>query len=147
MANNLIAQGIRKSRFSFLGKRKEVLQEKLVSGYKCDIYIPDTNTIIEIKSIISDEDFAEFPTVYSERAINQLKKILTLLESGYKVCYMFVSLNPYIKEISISKSKEANEFRDLFMKCINNGMLYKAYSVHFRNNIVSIRREIEDVIL
>ena len=44
-----------------------------------------------------------FPTVYSERAVEQLKKLSQLLDNGNKVCYLFVSLNPQVKELCLNK--------------------------------------------
>ena len=56
MANRAIEESLKSRLFAYLGKRKNVIKEHSVSGYKCDLYIEDTDTIIEIKSVISTAD-------------------------------------------------------------------------------------------
>lgn len=142
-ANKIIRDSIRSRRFSFLGKRNIVEKECVVSGYKSDLFLPETQTIIEIKSIISTEKKAVFPTVYSERAINQLRKINELLCDGYKFVYVFVSLNPYVENVSISEDVRQCEFKELFLKCVGNGMFCKAYSAKLTDKGPEINKEIQ----
>lgn len=85
IANRVVEKQLNSRGFSFLGKRKNVIREVMLDGYKTDLYINDTNTIIEIKSILSFNDETVFPTVYSERAVKQLIKIKDLLLQGYTV--------------------------------------------------------------
>ena len=106
LSNVAIEKGIHNRRFSYLGKRSNVQKEHSVEGYKADLYIPQTKTIVEIKSVLSENDEAVFPTVFSERTQNQLKSIQEMLEKGYKVVFIIVSLNPYIKKLTIDKSTE-----------------------------------------
>lgn len=142
-ANDIIFNNISKRRFSYLGKRNIVEKERKVDDYKSDIFLPETNTIIEIKSIISTSKDAEFPTVYSERAIEQLMKIKYLLAKGYKVVYIYVSLNPYVRQISLSNDKHFLDYSRLFNECMKRGMLCKAYSTEIKDGIVGIRRGID----
>ena len=92
-ANEGVAESINNRRFSFLGKRNHIKKECTVSGYKSDLYIEDTKTIVEIKSILSFDKSraARFPSVYSQRAIDQLMKLKRLIDEGYRVSYIFVS--------------------------------------------------------
>lgn len=60
LPNIAIEKEITGRRFSFLGKRSQVLHEKNLGKYRCDLFIQDTNTIIEIKSIISTNSEACF---------------------------------------------------------------------------------------
>lgn len=126
LPNSLIFNNLSSRRFSYLGKRNNIQKEKSIDGYKCDIFVSDTNTIIEIKSIISTSNIALFPSVYSERAIKQLEQIYNLLDKGYNICYLFVSLNPYLKEIAINS--DDIEYCELFYKCVKKGMLVHAVS-------------------
>ncbi len=141
-ANDLILNAIKGRRFSFLGKRTVVEKESNVSGYKSDIYLPQTKTIIEIKSIINTDADALFPTVYSERAINQLKRIYELLSVGYGFVYIFVSLNPYVKRVSLSNDVKQGEYKALFFKCVKKGMICKAYTSRLTDNGPQIDKEI-----
>lgn len=139
MANRAIECGLIGRRFSYLGKRKEWLKEHKTDGYKADLYIPSSKTIIEIKSIISTSDAAIFPTVYSERTINQLKQIQQLLLNGYRVCFMIVSLHPYVKNVTIDKS---TEFYSELIKCLDSGLIIKSYTSRLKNNVLSVDKEI-----
>ena len=140
LSNVAIEKGIHSRRFSYLGKRENVKTEHSIEGYKADIYIPDTKTIIEIKSVLSGKDEAVFPTVYSERTQNQLKSIQEMLDKGYKVVFIIVSLNPYIKQITIDKN---SDFYDEISKCMQKGMILKAYSSHLVDYHINVKKEIQ----
>ena len=139
MANAAVINSLRKPRFSYLGKRNMIFSEHKVDDYKTDVFIQDTNTIIEIKSIISTTNSGAFPTVYSERTIKQLKKLQEFLAKGYKVCFMIVSLSPYLKELSLD---DQTEFYKEFMECINLGMKVKAYACRLCDDQVYIEKEL-----
>lgn len=114
--------------FSYLGKRKKVLSEHIIEGYKADLFIQDTETIVEIKSVISLEQYALFPTVFSERALEQLKKIQIWLRNGKKACYVILSLNPYSKGVLLNNT---TIFYNELIKCIEEGLIVKAYTCRF----------------
>ena len=122
-ANAVIADQIHRRYFSFLRKRTNVQREKIVEGYKADLFIADTNTIVEIKTVISEEASARFPTVFSERGLEQLKKIEGLLDHGYKVCYLFASLCKATRCIEIDSE---TDFYIEFKNCVEKGMIYRA---------------------
>ena len=128
-ANEAVADCISSRRFSFLGKRTLIRREYKIDGYKSDLYIEDTETVVEIKSILSFAKgrAARFPSVYSQRAIDQLMKLRCLLDEGYRVSYIFVSLNPSIKRLAINEKIE--EYRNAFNCCIEKGMMVKGVSV------------------
>ena len=139
LANRAIEKSLKSRKFAFLGDRKECYIEHKIEGYKADIYISNTNTIIEVKSVISTNNEAVFPTVYSERTQNQLEKLQKLLESGYKACFMIVSMNPYLKKVQIDKKTEF--YREL-IKCIEKGLSVKAYTCFLGENGIEIKKEI-----
>lgn len=142
--NAVVFNNIHRRIFSFLGKRKQVMREVSICGYKSDIYIADTKTIIEIKCILSFKDQTFFPSVYSERAINQLKQIKQLLKEEYKVTYLFVCLCPNVSHIYINPS--ISEYYELFTECINNGMQTYGYSVLFNGQEITMGKKIPLVI-
>ena len=139
MSNRAIEDGLQGRHFSYLGKRKKWIKEHKIDGYKADLYIPSTKTIIEIKSIISLREPAIFPTVYSERTINQLRHIQQLLLDGYRVCFFIVSLHPYVKAVTIDKN---SEFYIELSKCLSMGLVVKAYTSRLKSNVLSIDKEI-----
>ena len=91
---------------------------------KADAFIEDTKTVVEIKSVLSVEETAFFPTVYSERAIHQLEKLQELMEAGYNAHFIIVALNPYIKRVRIVR---ANGLWDVLKPCIDSGMKVSAF--------------------
>lgn len=119
-ANRIIEVALPKRRFSFLGLRKQIVREKRIGDYKSDLYIEDTKTLIEIKSILSFQKTALFPTVYSERGIKQLVQLSSLLDEGFKVCYFFASFSHHVREIQINNGIE--EYARLFNVCLEKGM-------------------------
>ncbi len=139
LSNIAIENEIHSRRFSYLGKRKEVLKEHYVDGYKADLYIPESKTIIEIKSVLSSNEEAVFPTVYSERTQNQLKCIQEMLDKGNRVVFIIVSLNPYIKKLTIDKS--TNFYVEL-SKCLEKGMEIRAYTSHLNDYKIEIKKQI-----
>ena len=140
-ANSVVEEHIRSRRFSFLGKRKNIQREKYIDGYKSDLYISDTDTIVEIKSILSFESKAIFPTVFSERANHQLKSLKMLLEKGHKVCYMFIAMYSGTKSISVNEQQA--EYVELFSECMQKGMVVCAFSLCMSNGIPFIKTKVK----
>ncbi|GHU80793.1 hypothetical protein FACS1894191_6820 [Clostridia bacterium] len=139
LANRAVETCIQSRRFSFIGKRASIRKEHSVEGYKADLFVPEVKTIIEIKSIISLDRAAMFPTVYSERAITQLKQLRVLLQKGYKSCYLIISLNPYVKKIKLDRHSELFE---LFVECLHLGMRMKGFTCRLKDNQIGIDSEI-----
>lgn len=138
--NRLIQDQIKRRYFAFLGKRKNVIREATIAGYKSDLFIKETNTIIEIKSILSFNKETMFPSMYSNRALKQLADIAELLDKGYKVCYIFVSLNSYVKSLTIDVTK--TNYFDLFRKCIEKGMVCYGFSLKFKGGEPTIHSKL-----
>ena len=143
-SNRMVEQEIMRRYFSFLGKRKNVTREKKIQDYKCDLFVNDTNTVIEIKSLLAFEKKAVFPTVYSERAVKQLEQLSLLLDQGYSVCFMMISLSRTVKEISINP--EIKDFYDLFLECVRKGMKYKGFSLRLNDRGLEIYYSVEMII-
>ena len=143
VANAVIFEQLHRRPFSFLGKRKSVHREKLLEGYKADIFIEDTRTAIEIKAIISSEKQAIFPAVHSERGLRQLDQIGLLLQKGYKVCYLFASLSSNVKSIVLDR---ATPFYSTFINRVNCGMLYYGCSLKIQNGEIRVASALEVIL-
>lgn len=139
MANRAVKNSINGRKFTYLGTRKTIYTEHYVEGYKSDIFIQNTNTIIEIKSVLSLDQIARFPTVFSERSMNQLEQLRGLLSYGYHVHYFIVSLNPYVKSIDLIPDAQ---FTPLLQSCVNLGMTLSAFSIRIINNQVCIDKKL-----
>ncbi len=139
MANRAVEYSIGSRMFSYLGKRKSICKEHYIEGYKSDLFIRDTNTIIEIKSVLSLKECASFPTLYSERSLAQLEKLRDLLDMGYHVHYTIVSLNPYVKTIPLIR---ASHFAELLCDCFNQGLTISAYTCALKDNRIIIKHRI-----
>ncbi len=137
LANRAIDTNIRKRRFHFLGSRKIVKKEHKIYDYKADLYLPETDTIIEVKSIISTDRMAHFPSVYSERTLNQFRSIQQILKDGHKVYFFIVSLCSSVKEIMIDKD---SEFYAEFAKCVQLGLGVAAFSCKINGNELLISK-------
>lgn len=144
-ANRVVENQMNRRFFSFLGKRKNIFKEKVIEGYKTDLYVEDTNTIIEIKTLLSFDQEGSFPSMVSERAENQLKKLSQLLDRKYRVYYFIISLNPTIEKIKLNE--DFGVYCDSFHNCLNKGMICKAYSVSITQKMeLSISKSIEVLI-
>lgn len=128
-ANRIVFRQINRKIFNFLGCRKNVCFEKTISGYKSDLFIQDTNTVIEIKTVISSDSTATFSSIYSERATQQLIKLEELLRCGYNVIYLIVGLNPAITKVVVDKK---TAIYPQLVKCMAMGMQVHGVSLHTR---------------
>ena len=143
MVNAVLEEQITRRCFAFLGERQQIRREKLIEGYKADLYIEDTGTVIEIKTVLSTAKEAEFPTIYSERTISQLKKIKSLLEKGHSCCLLFISLSPTVCSINLNYDPK---FLELFKLCVDKGLIYKALRLKTTERNIMVDRSIEVVL-
>jgi DNA-binding sugar fermentation-stimulating protein len=143
-SNRVIESQLHRRYFHFLGKRKSIAHEYKIGKYKADLFIHDSKTVIEIKSTLAFGRKASFPTVYSERAVKQLREISNLLDEGYRVCYILVSLNPQVKEISVNT--QVDDFFQAFLECVKKGMSYSAFSVRLNNQKPEIYSRIQIIL-
>jgi DNA-binding sugar fermentation-stimulating protein len=141
VSNRVLETEIRRRYFSFLGKRETVFRERVIDGYKSDLYIADTDTVIEVKSILSFNKKAIFPTVFSERANRQLEELLGLLMNGHKVCYMLVSMCASVESIQINAEQE--EYYRLIVDCMKHGMTVSAISLSMKNDLPYVKSRID----
>ena len=137
--NSVIEREIGKRCFSTLGKRSEVCREYKIGSYKSDLFIKDSRTMLEVKSILSLGRSAVFPTVFSQRTLDQLTVISSLLDEGYNAALIIASLNPYVDEVQIDT---ASSFYEALIPCIEKGMQLLAVSLHIRQGEVQVKRKI-----
>ena len=135
LANQAVLASINSRRFSFLGCRKHVLTEHRIDNYKADLFIEDTKTIIEVKSVLAVDDEACFPTVFSERSLEQLSLLRELLAQGYLVHFCIVSLNPYSKRIKLVND---TDFSSSLHENMANGMTVSGHTCSVRGNEIAI---------
>lgn len=138
-ANIAFENSIHSRLFSKLGKRNDYKHEFTIQGYKCDFYLPQSKSIIEIKSILSLDSHASFPTVYSQRTSIQLKKLLALLRQGYHAYFFIISLHPYLEEVHI---QSGIEFYELIKECIEEGLSVQAYTIRTKEKQYSLDKSI-----
>ncbi|WP_294189345.1 DNA/RNA nuclease SfsA [uncultured Clostridium sp.] len=86
-------------------------------------------------------DFTEskqviFPSVFSKRAIEQLKILLELMKEGKKVTYIYVSLSPTVEQIFINE--DDIEYYTLLKECVKNGMQLIGLRSYFQNEEIVI---------
>ena len=110
-----------------------IQKEKYIKNFKSDLLLETENDfeIVEIKTVITDQEKAVFPNLNSKRSVEQLKKIKELLKQGYKVKYIIAALSPYIKTVELNP--EYLEFTRLFNQCKLLGMkvsIVKLYQIN-----------------
>lgn len=138
--NSIIERDIKKRCFSSLGKRDKIYREYRVGSYKSDLFIESSNTLLEVKSILSLEKTAIFPTVFSQRTLDQLANIASLQENGYNATLIIASLSPYVEEVQIDR---ASLFYEALIPCIKKGMQLLAVSIHIHQGKACIKRKIK----
>ncbi len=138
--NSVIEQNIEKRCFSTLGKRSEVYREHKIGSYKSDLFIENSRTLLEVKSILSLGKTAIFPTVFSQRTLDQLTEISSLLDQDYNAALVIASLNPYVEEIQID---HASPFYEALIPCIVKGMQLLAVSLHIHQGEAQVKRKIK----
>lgn len=143
-ANRIIEKAVKGRRFNYLGVRKNIKRELKIGVYKTDLFIEDSKTVIEIKTLLSLETEGVFPSVKSNRAVNQLYEIEKLLSKGYRACYLIIALNHGNSSIVIQR--EEKTFYEAFTHCMELGMIVKAYSLKMENLEPKICKEIPVVI-
>lgn len=138
MVNNILEAAIT-NRWLFPASGYDIYKERIVGNYKTDLLLEncERKIVIEAKGIISAGKTVLFPTVYSERFTNQLLQLKQLLLAGWEVHYIFVSLSPFVKEISLDTSKQ--KYYSLIKNCLDLGMKTQAFSVCYQNEVVKFR--------
>lgn len=143
LINTIVESLINQDKIKLL-KAKNIQREQVVNGYKTDLLLTNKSNeviIVEIKGIISSRKEADFPSVYSERAITQLYKIRDMLLKGEKIYYLVVSLSPSVRSINIDEKYE--EYVKLLMECQGLGMVISSFSIVFKNNVVQYNKKIK----
>lgn len=130
VSNQIIRNEIFSNNFDFLGARSTFLNEYDLGHYKCDIFIPETKTVIEIKSLISLNEKEVFPNVYSKRFEHQLNRIEQLLENKFNVYLFIISYGP-TSELSFNKDIKT---WNLLNSCIQKGLHIKVFNCYLSND-------------
>lgn len=117
-------------------------REQIIDGYKTDLLVEKNgeSTIVEIKGVISAHRKVNFPSVASERATIQLKKIKELLQRGYKVVYLIVSLSPIVKKIVLDPA--FSEYYYLLNECVELGMRLMGFSLSYEEGSISYNQKL-----
>lgn len=137
--NRVVEKQIHRKIFDFLEERKELRREFSIGNYKSDFWINSSNTIIEVKSVLSWENIAGYPIKSVERSISQLDKIMELLKSGYRFYYLIFSLSPYVREIHIDNE---SRYGKKLQECQKEGLEIMAFTIGYRKDEFYIKKQI-----
>ena len=140
-ANTVVGKSLNKKCFGFLGSKRKIVYEKKIENYKSDIFLPEEKLMVEIKTVLTEEEQGVFPGVKSERAKKQLDAIINLLDRDYKACLLLIALNPKTKRIVSSE-----ELKDSIQIAIDKGMICKGFVIRFRNQMPTVGNELEIII-
>lgn len=125
--NRVIEHELSRRMFSFLGVRNNILREKTICGYKSDLYIEDTNTLIEIKSVLAFSKSEDYPINYSSHMLEQLDKLYALALQQINVYYFIIGLGPTVKQIRVDLSSDYGVRMD---RCKKAGVHFIAMNIH-----------------
>lgn len=144
-ANEIVCNEIIERSFVHVDNGCSIIEkEVVVDDYKCDLYIPSTRTIIEIKTVLSFEKSILFPNIDSTRAKRQLRQLNHLLDKQYNVIYILIALNDITRIIEIDSQRE---YSTLLKKNLEKGMHLYAFCIDIEEPMnVKIKSEI-DVVL
>lgn len=137
-ANTVVGKSLNKKCFGFLGSKKNMMYERKIGNYKSDIFLPEEKLMVEIKTILTEEETGVFSGVKSKRVKKQLEEIANLLDTGYKACLLLIALNPRTNRIVFPE-----ELKDSIQLAIDKGMVCKGFSIRFRKKKPTIGNEIE----
>ena len=139
IVNELFGKIVEAGQYKEYFEYSSILRETTIQGYKADLFIEGKEKIIiENKAIISVRKTASFPTIHSERAIIQLRKLNAMLADGYRVFYNIIALSPFVREVEINCNEI--EYYNSFVQCINNGMCINGYKLYYDNNSLKSKR-------
>ena len=102
---------------------------------KSDFYIDEQKLIIETKTVLSNDTILKFPNINSQRSIVQLRKLKKLINKGYKVEYIFISLTSNLNQFVLNKN---TEYVCLLKQCIELGMVFKIWKLSLNNSVFSL---------
>lgn len=136
--NRIIENQIQRRIFNYLGVRKNIRREVTVENYKADLFIEDTQTYIEIKSILSWNKSTSYPIDSSDRGLEQLEKIEKLLDQNKRIFYFLFSMSPNVKDVYIDSN---SLYGTVLNRCISKGLKLRAYSLGGSKNI-EVKKEI-----
>lgn len=139
MVNRIIERGINGKCFSSLGKRSKVYREYKIDSYKSDFFITNTRTLLEVKTVLSLKKVAIFPSVFSQRTLNQLRGISSLMDKGYNAALVIASLSPYVQQIKID---HASSFYEALKPCLDKGIQLIAVSINVLKGEARIKKKI-----
>lgn len=144
LVNQIFRDNIDSRKFAFLGKRNNVICEKKIERLKTDLYVQDTNTVIEVKTIFSFDKEVLFPNIKSYRIQRQIEELTYLLEAGYKAVIIFAVLTPYPVKIIINRENETIYEAVKFAN--RNGLILKAYRIENVNKNAKVGKEVQVIL-
>lgn len=97
---------------------------KVTSNFKADFII--NNTVIEIKSILTEADLTFFPNNNARRILKQIDEIHFLLDNNIPVNLILIVLNRKTKDIMLNP--KFIKFNTTLFKCIEKGL--RIYSMN-----------------
>lgn len=142
---NWVLEEYLRKKYNLFRSSEVILREKTIEGYKADFVLPGENkTVFEAKSIISTKQTTRFPSIHPKRAIQQLYKIENLLDLGWNAQYYFISLSPFVKNLTLDLQYKT--YIEQFNKCIQKGMKVNGLGCSFSCNEVSITHALNVII-
>lgn len=97
--------------------------ERVLEGYKFDVFDEGTNTAYEVKSIIGVKKEVDYPCVHSERMCDQLDR-LEAISGLINISFILIALSPFVRCVRIS---DRSPFGCRLKRLVSKGMGLAAY--------------------
>lgn len=111
-------------------------ENRITKNYRADFANIDEKKVLELKTVLSVEDSAIYPSVNPVRSIKQMKELLMLKKEGYTVILILILLNRNINQITINDKYV--EFSQLFINLLMNQVELHIHEVEYFNNDFSL---------
>ena len=118
-------------------------QAEIKNRFLCSVNIGGKDAVCYIPSSCRLSNFIDMTgrTVLLRPIETPNTRTAYLLDEGYRACYILVSLNPSVKEITINS--EIEDYYKEFMKCIEKGMTYCAFSIRLHEQTPELYAKIK----
>lgn len=114
-------------------------EKKISNNYRSDFNNTDAKQVLEVKTLLSSQANAIYPSVNPIRFIKQLKEISVLIREGYSVILVLILLNKNIRQISFNY--KYSEFSKLFFRLLNIGCELHIHEIVYMDNDFVISEE------
>jgi DNA-binding sugar fermentation-stimulating protein len=107
-------------------------ENRITNNYRADFVNRNAKQVLEIKTLLSPDKNAIYPSVNPIRFNKQMKELALLSEQGYTVIIILILLNRNIHQISINQ--KYTEFSQMFFSLLLNQCELHIHEIKYIND-------------